>query len=169
VRSIDCVPPVEFLRLRMGSRTPWTEEELRQLEHLAAQSVSLQVIALKLGRSTAAVDAKAAHLKIGMKRMKRRYRRRGTGAAGSAADRDEAADRTQTPASGSILDSASITAGSKRVRSRHRLCPGVLETSGSSVPNRRAPASLKCGANTIDRKTPGACDSGLLEQKKSSR
>ena len=59
----------------MSSRRPWTNEELSQLEHLAKANLSLQVIALKLGRSAAAVDAKAAQLKIAMRRMKRCYRR----------------------------------------------------------------------------------------------
>jgi hypothetical protein len=63
----------------MRSRTPWTAEELIQLEELAKRNFSLQVIALKLGRSAAAVDAKAAQLKIALKRMKRSYRRKGSG------------------------------------------------------------------------------------------
>jgi hypothetical protein len=62
----------------MRSRTPWSSEELVQLEELAQRNYSLQVIALKLGRSAAAVDAKAAQLKIALRRMKRRYTRRKT-------------------------------------------------------------------------------------------
>jgi biotin operon repressor len=58
------------------SRTPWTTEELMQLEDLAKRNTSLQVIALKLGRSAAAVEAKAAQLKIEIRRMKRLYRRK---------------------------------------------------------------------------------------------
>lgn len=60
----------------MRSRTPWSSEELVQLEELAKRNYSLQVIALKLGRSAAAVDAKAAQLKIALRRMKRRYTRK---------------------------------------------------------------------------------------------
>ena len=63
----------------MRSRTPWSSEELVQLEELARRNYSLQVIALKLGRSTAAVDAKAAQLKIALRRMKRRYTRKSRG------------------------------------------------------------------------------------------
>ena len=60
----------------MKSRTPWSSEELSQLEELAKRNYSLQVIALKLGRSAAAVDAKAAQLKIALRRMKRTYTRK---------------------------------------------------------------------------------------------
>ncbi|MFN2601626.1 MAG: hypothetical protein ABR582_02590 [Gemmatimonadaceae bacterium] len=60
----------------MRSRTPWSSEELLQLEELARRNYSLQVIALKLGRSAAAVDAKATQLKIAMRRMKRNYTRK---------------------------------------------------------------------------------------------
>jgi hypothetical protein len=60
----------------MRSRTPWSSEELLQLEELARRKYSLQVIALKLGRSAAAVDAKAAQLKIVLRRMKRAYTRK---------------------------------------------------------------------------------------------
>ncbi len=63
----------------MRSRTPWSSEELVQLEELAQRNYSLQVIALKLGRSAAAVDAKAAQLKIALRRMKRRYTRKTPG------------------------------------------------------------------------------------------
>jgi hypothetical protein len=63
----------------MRSRTPWSSEELVQLEELAMRNYSLQVIALKLGRSAAAVDAKAAQLKIALRRMKRRYTRKSPG------------------------------------------------------------------------------------------
>jgi hypothetical protein len=63
----------------MRSRTPWSSEELVQLEELAKRNYSLQVIALKLGRSAAAVDAKAAQLKIALRRMKRRYTRKTPG------------------------------------------------------------------------------------------
>ena len=58
------------------SRTPWTTEELMLLEDLAKRNTSLQVIALKLGRSAAAVESKAAQLKIEIRRMKRRYTRK---------------------------------------------------------------------------------------------
>lgn len=63
----------------MRSRTPWSSEELVQLEELAERNYSLQVIALKLGRSAAAVDAKAAQLKIALRRMKRNYTRKSPG------------------------------------------------------------------------------------------
>lgn len=59
-----------------SSRTPWTREELALLAELAKRNVSLQIIALKLGRSGAAVDAKAAQQKIALRRMKRRYKRK---------------------------------------------------------------------------------------------
>ena len=58
------------------SRTPWTAEEVRLLEDLANRNTSLQVIALKLGRSAAAVESKAAQLKIEIRRTKRRYTRK---------------------------------------------------------------------------------------------
>ena len=58
------------------SRTPWTVEEVRLLEDLAKRNTSLQVIALKLGRSAAAVESKAAQLNIEIRRTKRRYTRR---------------------------------------------------------------------------------------------
>lgn len=63
----------------MRSRTPWSSEELVQLEELAKRNYSLQVIALKLGRSAAAVDAKAVQLKIALRRMKRSYTRKSPG------------------------------------------------------------------------------------------
>jgi hypothetical protein len=63
----------------MRSRTPWSSEELLQLEELAKRNYSLQVIALKLGRSAAAVDAKAAQLKIALRRLKRHYTRKSPG------------------------------------------------------------------------------------------
>lgn len=62
----------------MRSRTPWTSEELSQLQQLAKRNFSLQVIALKIGRSAAGVDAKAAQLKIALRRPKRSYRRKGS-------------------------------------------------------------------------------------------
>ena len=46
------------------------------LEDLAKRNTSLQVIALKLGRSAAAVESKAAQLKIEIRRTKRRYTRK---------------------------------------------------------------------------------------------
>lgn len=63
----------------MRSRTPWSSEELVKLKELANRNYSLQVIALKLGRSAAAVDAKAAQLKIALRRMKRTYTRKSPG------------------------------------------------------------------------------------------
>jgi hypothetical protein len=76
----------------MSSRTPWTSEELRQLDDLARRNLSLRVVALKLGRSAAAVDAKAAQLKIAVRRMKRRYRRKHSRAPGGSADGDDTVD-----------------------------------------------------------------------------
>lgn len=63
----------------MRSRTPWSVEELSQLEDLAKRKYSLQIIALKLGRSAAAVQSKARELKISMRTMKRSYMRRSDG------------------------------------------------------------------------------------------
>jgi len=63
----------------MKSRRPWRPEELAQLEDFAKRNYSLQVIALKLGRSAAAVDAKAAQLRIELRRMKRQYTRKSSG------------------------------------------------------------------------------------------
>jgi hypothetical protein len=70
----------------MRSRTPWSTEEVVQLEALAKRNYSLQVIALKLGRSAAAVDAKAAQLKIALRRMKRRYTRKSPGESTKSCD-----------------------------------------------------------------------------------
>lgn len=65
------------LETMSSSRRPWTDEDLEFLKELAERNFSLQVIALKLGRSVAAVDAKASQQKIPMRRMKRAYRKRG--------------------------------------------------------------------------------------------
>lgn len=62
----------------MTSRTRWTQQDLQQLEELAKKNFSLQIIALKLGRTREAVDAKASQLNIPLRRMKRAYRRKGT-------------------------------------------------------------------------------------------
>ena len=70
------IPSGVFGGVYMRSRTPWSAEELLQLEDLARRNYSLQVISLKLGRSAAAVDAKAAQLKISLRRMKRSYTRK---------------------------------------------------------------------------------------------
>lgn len=45
-------------------RAPWSPEELLLLEELSIRNVSLQVIALKLGRTMAAVMAKASQRRI---------------------------------------------------------------------------------------------------------
>jgi hypothetical protein len=45
-------------------RAPWSPEELLLLEELSIRNVSLQVIALKLGRTMAAVMAKASQQRI---------------------------------------------------------------------------------------------------------
>ncbi len=74
-------PPAEISRSSIvRSRTLWSVEELTRLDDLAKQNFSLRVIALKLGRSVAAVDAKAAQVKIALRRMKRPYRRKGESA-----------------------------------------------------------------------------------------
>jgi hypothetical protein len=84
----------------MRSRTPWSSEELSQLEDLARRNYSLQVIALKLGRSAAAVDAKAAQLKIALRRMKRAYTRK------SKADSSEVLSIAPKPRDHEGLESA---------------------------------------------------------------
>ena len=68
----------------MSSRVRWTPEDIAKLEELARQNYSLQIIALKLGRTREAVDAKATQLHIPLRRMKRRYTRRQTAGAGEA-------------------------------------------------------------------------------------
>jgi hypothetical protein len=60
----------------MGSRTPWTNEEVKLLADLVSRHASLNVIALKIGRSVAAIEAKAAQQGIAITRVKRAYRRR---------------------------------------------------------------------------------------------
>ncbi|HEY3258349.1 MAG TPA: hypothetical protein VGJ64_05795 [Gemmatimonadaceae bacterium] len=60
----------------MSSRTPWTDEELRLLKELIGRNVSLPVMALKLGRSVAAIEAKASQQGIALTRIKRANRRR---------------------------------------------------------------------------------------------
>ena len=94
----------------MSSRRPWTHEELSRLEYLAKRNLSLQVIALKLGRSAAGVDAKAAQLKIALRRMKRRYQRSATKPRGSA-DRNKVADSHRP--TGDQVNSAFTSARSK--------------------------------------------------------
>ena len=59
-----------------SSRRPWTEGELRLLEELVGRNVSLPVMALKLGRSVAAIEAKAAQQDIALTRIKRAYHQR---------------------------------------------------------------------------------------------
>jgi PAS domain S-box-containing protein len=61
----------------MSSRTPWTVEEVRLLKELAGRNVSLNVMALKIGRSVAAIESKAAQQRITVTRIKRAYRRAG--------------------------------------------------------------------------------------------
>jgi hypothetical protein len=60
----------------MSSRRPWNEEELKLLNELVGRNVSLPVMALKLGRSVAAIEAKAAQQDIALIRTKRVYRQR---------------------------------------------------------------------------------------------
>jgi hypothetical protein len=65
-----------FPSVSMTSRTRWTPQDVEQLEELAKKNFSLQIIALKLGRTREAVDAKATQLHIQLRRMKRAYRRK---------------------------------------------------------------------------------------------
>jgi hypothetical protein len=60
----------------MSRGRPWTEEELSLLMELVGRNVSLPVMALKLGRSMAAIEAKAAQQKIALRRRKRAYHRK---------------------------------------------------------------------------------------------
>jgi hypothetical protein len=62
----------------MSSRRPWTEGELSLLKELVGRNVSLPVMALKLGRSVAAIEAKAAQQDIAISRTKRAYNLGGT-------------------------------------------------------------------------------------------
>lgn len=62
----------------MSSRRPWNEGELKLLKELVGRNVSLPVMALKLGRSVAAIEAKAAQQHIALKRIKRAYHQRAT-------------------------------------------------------------------------------------------
>jgi hypothetical protein len=57
----------------MSSRRPWSEGELSLLKELVGRNVSLPVMALKLGRSVAAIEAKAAQQNIAISRTKRPY------------------------------------------------------------------------------------------------
>jgi len=69
-------PSGVFVSALMSSRTPWTDEELRLLTERVGRNVSLPVMALKLGRSVAAIESKAAQQGITLTRIKRAYRRR---------------------------------------------------------------------------------------------
>jgi hypothetical protein len=69
-------PSGVFPSALMSSRRPWTDEELRLLGNLVDRNVSLPVMALKLGRSVAAIESKAAQQGIALTRIKRAYRRR---------------------------------------------------------------------------------------------
>ena len=57
----------------MSSRRPWNEGELGLLRELVGRNVSLPVMALKLGRSVAAIEAKAAQQNIALTRVKGSY------------------------------------------------------------------------------------------------
>ena len=59
--------------MSMSSRRPWSEGELGLLKELVGRNVSLPVMALKLGRSVAAIEAKAAQQEIALARSKRGY------------------------------------------------------------------------------------------------
>jgi hypothetical protein len=60
----------------MSSRTPWTNEEVTLLMELVSRHTSLNVMALKIGRSVAAIESKAAQQGIALERVKRAYHRR---------------------------------------------------------------------------------------------
>jgi len=60
----------------MSSRKPWSNDELVLLKELVDRHVSLPVMALKLGRSIAAIEAKAAQQHIALSRVKRAYQPR---------------------------------------------------------------------------------------------
>ena len=63
----------------MKSRMPWTNEEIGLLSDLVGKRASINVMALKIGRSVAAIESKAAQQGIALSRTKKSYRRRGTG------------------------------------------------------------------------------------------
>jgi hypothetical protein len=65
-------------RVLMSSRRPWTEQELQLLKELVGRNLSLPVMALKLGRSVAAIESKAAQQHIALTRVKRSYHHRAT-------------------------------------------------------------------------------------------
>jgi hypothetical protein len=69
----------------MSSRRPWSEGELGLLKELVGRNVSLPVMALKLGRSVAAIEAKAAQQDIALAPSKRGYRSRTAPTAGRSA------------------------------------------------------------------------------------
>lgn len=60
----------------MSRRTPWTNEEVKLLSELVEKRTSLNVMALKIGRSVAAIEAKAAQQGIALERAKRAYHRK---------------------------------------------------------------------------------------------
>jgi len=69
----------------MSSRRPWSEGELGLLKELVGRNVSLPVMALKLGRSVAAIEAKAAQQDIALAPSKRGYPDRTVHTAGRSA------------------------------------------------------------------------------------
>jgi len=69
----------------MSSRRPWSEGELGLLKELVGRNVSLPVMALKLGRSVAAIEAKAAQQDIALAPSKRGYRPRTAHSVGRSA------------------------------------------------------------------------------------
>lgn len=69
-------PSGVFASALMSSRRPWTDDQLKLLKELADRNVSLPVMALKLGRSVAAIESKAAQRGIALTRIKRAYSRR---------------------------------------------------------------------------------------------
>lgn len=74
----------------MSSRIPWTDEELRLLKDLVSRNVSLHVMALKLGRSVAAIEAKASSQGIALPGIKRAYSRKGRDLPADASRRNTA-------------------------------------------------------------------------------
>jgi hypothetical protein len=50
-----------------NSGTPWTGAEVRQLRDLASENTPTRVIGLKLGRTAAAIYAKASEVGVSLK------------------------------------------------------------------------------------------------------
>jgi len=54
-------------KLTRNSGTRWTNDDVRELRHLANQDTPTRVIGLKLGRTPAAVQSKAGEKRISLK------------------------------------------------------------------------------------------------------